>query len=131
MKIQVALLLPGTLVLSLAVMPVRSAIAQSTSSTTEATPQLQADLKLNDTQREAIGRLGGIVFDQLDAVLDWGLQRDRSTPPKISRTTEQDMREIFQSLNPDDQQRSEFRKLLQNARQIMERQLETALPAKK
>jgi hypothetical protein len=86
---------------------------------------------LNDSQREAIGRLGGILFDQINTVVDWGLERDRSAPPKISRETEKDLRDIFQSLNPDDQQRSELRKLVQNARQVMQRQLETALPGKK
>jgi Spy/CpxP family protein refolding chaperone len=129
MNLQSALLLPGTLALSLTIVPVSSAIAQSSPSPT--TPPLEADLRLNDAQREAIGKFGDIMFDQIDTVIDWGLERDRSAPPKINRETEQELRDIFQSLNPDDQQRSALRKLVQTARQVMQRQLETALPGRK
>lgn len=131
MNIPSVLLLPGAIALSLMVVPGVPALASPVAPVAPTiAPPPGADIKLNDTQKAVIQKVGTFAFDQIEAVLSQGLNPDRKAPLDTAKKA-QELGETMKSLRLDEQQKSGIRDIVRYARQQMEKQMETALPTKK
>lgn len=134
MNLKSALLLAGMLSFGLSCVPVKPVAAEAVpvpipdpTNAEIASPGIE--LQLNSKQREAIEQISDFAFDQLEAIVTSGLDPEKIDRAKLNQRVD-NLRQILPSIRPDEQQLGQLRTILDSARQQLQKQLETGLPAR-